>query len=636
MKNLKEKVQSLGYKEIKGVDSNTFIGSTKGSSVYVKKLEEGIELKPDIVSTITYEAMEIDPMPTYAWITNGNSNNYVLVEDDKSVSEIPAVVSEENAKNFGHKVLTERDKWSIKKYQQLQEAFDGIHELIYGIKDHVNNSNDAIDEFCKIIFMEEFRLNHKGHNLTQGSVAGKPLDKILNYKTIENAKNKKAAVDEIRAAFKEIKNNKDYIAMLDDGTKAPIFGADEYIKLENPNIYISVLKALQDLGDLPQSLGGGKATLTDLSGDVLGRVFDVLLRGKYENKGGMGIYLTPRQVTEAATEMVMYDITRTNESGKIIEVDGKGIPKFKVLDACCGSAGFLIKALLEIKNYLLNSLGGDPQYYKKIFEQMKEHSFVGADSSPGMILKARINMALHGANKCPIFQTRNSLLSKNLELETFDVVLTNPPFSSKGVSKKVKGKVSDEGVEIIKKYSNGIDKDGFRVDIENSKEKDKKEKVLCLGSKPNSRGKWSEVNSIDPAVLFIDRYLQLLKPGGLCMMVVPDGILSNSGYKYVREYLMGKKNEVTGEFEGGKAIIKAVVSLPQETFALSGAGAKTSLLYFKKKEHKGEKQGAVFMAVADEVGFTVKNNVEIQLGDDRNDLLKIVEAYKKGMPEEVE
>jgi type I restriction enzyme M protein len=75
--------------------------------------------------------------------------------------------------------------------------------------------------------------------------------------------------------------------------------------------------------------------------------------------------------------------------------------------------------------------------------------------------------------------------------------------------------------------------------------------------------------------------------------------------------------------------------LPQETFKLSGAGAKTSLLYVKKKEHPGEKQGPVFMAVADEVGFEVKNNVEVPLGNDRNDLLKIVEAYKKGIPEDL-
>ena len=40
MKNLKEKVQSLGYKEIKDIDSNTFLGSGKGSSVYVKNLNK--------------------------------------------------------------------------------------------------------------------------------------------------------------------------------------------------------------------------------------------------------------------------------------------------------------------------------------------------------------------------------------------------------------------------------------------------------------------------------------------------------------------------------------------------------------------------------------------------------------------
>nr|WP_243428880.1 N-6 DNA methylase [Clostridium botulinum] len=474
--------------------------------------------------------------------------------------------------------------------------------------------------------MEEFSLNHKGYILTQGSVAGKKLDNILNYETIENADDKNAAVNDIREAFKEIKAHPDYVAVLDDGTTAPIFGPDEYIKLENPTVYKEVFKALQDLGNLPENLGGAKATLADLSGDVLGRIFDVLLRGKYENKGGMGIYLTPRQVTEAATEIVIHDLTKGGAE-RIIEVDEHGIPKLRVIDGCCGSAGFIIKALLEVKNYLLNKLSGDKQYYEELFEKMKEHSFVGADASPGMILKARINMALHGANKCPIFQSRNSLMTENLEPGTFDVVLTNPPFSSTGVSKKAKNKVNEEGVEIIAKYSTDIDEDG---------QNKMSQYGLSLGSKPDSKGKWKEVNSIDPAVLFIDRYLQLLKPGGLCMMVVPDGILSNSGNKYVREYLMGKKNEVTGEFEGGKAVLKAVISLPQETFSLSGAGAKTSLLYFKKKEHKGEKQGSVFMAVADEVGFAVKNNVEIQLGDDHNDLLKIVEAYKKGMPENIE
>jgi type I restriction enzyme M protein len=629
MQELKDKIKELGYETIKDIDETAFIASHKDIFVYVKKVDEE-QLKPELVTAITYEAMVTDPISTYAWITNGTSNAYVLIGEEKSVSEIPSVFEDESNLYSGKRQLTDRDKWSIRKYQELQEKFDGLHEMIYGMKDHVNNSNDVIDEFSKLIFMETFRLYHPKYRLAKGNVAGRLFNEIFRYEYVE--KYKDAAVQEIREAFKEIKDHADYVAILDNGEKANIFCQDEYIKLENPNIYTAVLKALQDLGQIKIDGVPRPANLMDLTGDVLGRVFDVLLRGKFENKGGMGIYLTPRQVTEAGAEMVLHDLTKDG-AAKLIERDSEGIPTLRIGDLCCGSAGFLIKMLQKTEHYLLNKLTGDKKQYEELFEQIKEHSFIGADNSPGMILKARINLALHGAPKCPIFQTRNSLVNTRLESGTFDVILTNPPFSKTGVSKTIKkGKTTvenPEGVEIIERYSEGIDEDGM---LKN----DPEQKYLCLGSKPDSRGKWKQVNSIDPAVLFIDRNLQLLKPGGLLMIVVPDGILSNSGDRYVREYIMGKKNPVTGEFEGGKAILKAVVSLPQETFGLSGAGAKTSLLYLKKKEHPGEKQGPVFMAVADEVGFTVKQNVEVQLGDDHNDLLKIVEAYKKGMPEDME
>jgi len=626
MQELKNKVKKLGYEEIKNIDENTFLARCKELYVYVKKVEDE-QLKPEIITSITYEAMVTTPISTYAWITNGTHNAYVLVEQEKSICEIPSVFEDKANVITGKRQLSDRDKWSVGKYQQLQETFDGLHEMIYGMKDHVNNSNDVIDEFCKLIFMETFRLHHPEYRLTQGSVAGKLFDEIYRYEYIQNNKDK--AVQEIRESFKEVKESADYVAILDSGEKANIFSRDEYLKLENPNIYIAVLKALQDLGTIKIDSVERPATLKDLTGDVLGRVFDVLLRGKFENKGGMGIYLTPREVTEAAAEIVLHDLTKDG-AAKIIGKDFNGVPTLRIGDLCCGSAGFLIKMLQKTEYYLLNKLTGDKKLYEALFEQLKEHSFIGADNSPGMILKARINMALHGAQKCPIFQTQNSLTNVGLKPETFDAILTNPPFSKTGVSKTIKkGKTiveNPEGVEVIKLYSADIDEDG-----QNRMTTD----GLSLGSKPDNKGKWKEVNSIDPAVLFIDRNLQLLKPGGLLMIVVPDGILSNSGDKYVREYIMGKKNPVTGEFEGGKAILKAVISLPQETFSLSGAGAKTSLLYIKKKEHPGEKQGPVFMAVADEVGFTVKQNVEVQLGDDHNDLLNIVEAYKKGIPSDI-
>lgn len=621
MQELREKLGKLGYKQTIEIDDMSFMAGENEVYVYAKRVEDGVELKPELVTAINYDAMELNPFPAYAWITNGVSNVYLNVEEMKSIYEIPVSVNVDKL-NIKKREYTERDIWSSKMYETLQKRFDDIHEQIFTMKDHVNNSNDVIDEFCKLIFMEEFKLNNREYVLQTGNLAGRKFEDIFDYNYLKDAINRKVVVEEIREAFKEIKNHEDYISVNDQGEKFQIFGADDYIKLQNPDIYETVMKALQDLGEIKVDGVERKATLLDLSGDVLGRVFDVLLRGKFENKGGMGIYLTPRQVTEAAVEMVVHDLTEKG-AAKIIETDPKtGIPTLRVLDPCCGSAGFLIKALTEVKNYMLYDLSGDKKQHEALFKQMLDHCFVGADNSPGMVLKARLNMALHGAIKAPIFQTLNSLTTPSLEPEKFDAIITNPPFKKGGVSKSVKG-----GEEIIELYSSDVDKDGTNRMTSRG---------LSLGSKPDSKGKWKQVNSVDPTVLFIDKCLQLLKPGGFLMMVVPDGVLSNSGDQYVREYIMGKKNSVTGEFEGGKAILKAVISLPSETFKLSGAGAKTSFLYIQKKQHEGEKQGSVFMAVADEIGFEVKNNVEVFLGDDRNDLLKILEAYKKGVPQGIE
>jgi len=625
MQALQEKLKNLGYKDITDINETTFMASHGDTYVYVKIVDE--ELRPELVTAITYEAMITDPQSTFAWITNGTNNAYVYVDDEKSIPAIPSIKGED--KFFTRKKeLSELDIWSRKQYEELQSKFDAIHEEIYNTtKDHVDSSNDAIDEFCKLIFMEVFLINNPDYILKENDLAGEKLSDIFNYKNIKNAAKKKEkdqAVQKIRAAFKEIIKNEDYVATLDNGEKAFIFNEQDYIKLENPSNYLMVMEALQNLGDIKIDGIERKATLADLTGDVAGRVFDVLLRGKFENKGGMGIYLTPRQITEAAAEIVVHDLTK-NGASKLIEKDPEtGIPTLRILDPCCGSAGFLINVLSEIKKYLLYNLAGDKKEHEQLFDLMKEHSFVGADNSPGMVLKARINMALHEAQKCPIFKTVNSLTNEQLIPESFDAILTNPPFAKDGISKtkKVKKKKvpNPEGETVIKYFAADIDEDGQNMMNPDG---------LSLGAKPNKKGKWREVNSIDSAVLFIDKCMQLLKPGGLLMIVVPDSILSNSTYQYIREYIMGVKNEDTQEFEGGKAVLKSVISLPQETFGLSGAGAKTSLLYIKKKEHSGEKQNSVFMAVADEVGFMVKTNVEIQLGDDHNDLLKIIDAYKK-------
>jgi len=141
---------------------------------------------------------------------------------------------------------------------------------------------------------------------------------------------------------------------------------------------------------------------------------------------------------------------------------------------------------------------------------------------------------------------------------------------------------------------------------------------------------------VDLSVLFLDRCLQLLKPGGRLLMIVPDSILCNANTRHVREYLIGKKDDQTGQFHGGKAIVRAVISLPADTFKLSGTGAKTSILYVQKRKADkkspdrfiDEPQGDVFMAVADTLGYTVKANTEVY--DVPNELVPITGAYRRG------
>ena len=71
-------------------------------------------------------------------------------------------------------------------------------------------------------------------------------------------------------------------------------------------------------------------------------------------------------------------------------------------------------------------------------------------------------------------------------------------------------------------------------------------------------------------ILFIERCLALLKPGGRLGIVLPEGIFNNPSLAYVREFCENR------------AFIRAVVSMPQETFLSSGTSVKASLLFMQK------------------------------------------------------
>lgn len=641
------------------------------------------ELAYDLLASIAG-----DEWPVFTELSDpSNSRCYALfgldgTDGTHSVDEVPEI---NIIRDYERLNKDSTLRWSMQIYTRLMHKLDAFHEQVYQtVKDRVSDKNDIIVEVAKILFLESFRVHHEpdiafpydGQKLT--------FRDIFDYHYVVDKG--AVAVAQIQAAFDHFKGHPDYRVVADDGSESPIFDAKTHLLLERPENYVLLLKAIQDLGPVKTNEGkvvkgkvfDDRGTLADVAGDVLGRVFDVFLRANFESKGGLGVYLTPNPVKQAMLEIAFHDIQKDQKT-----VEELVAGDFRFADPTCGSFGFGSVALSRMDT-VIDNMGGltDPDR-EALKQKMRDEAFIGADSAPRMVMLARVNMALQGAPKAKIFYTDNSLTTRALKPNSMNLICTNPPFGTPKFKSDKRGKESKAHYEKMMEQTLGGFRDaelkaesynayydhtkmvwedigdlhtdengepiwaGYRTDLRNvsTGKKPKYELYpttsgLALGSKPNKKGEWQQVKggSIDPAVLFIDRCLQLLKPGGRLMIVLPDGILCNSGDRYVREYIMGKKDEKTGEFVGGKAIVKAVISLPADTFKLSGTGAKTSILYLQKRHARDdnpeqflpEPQTDVFMAVAETLGYLVKNNVEDYSAGVPNDLDKIVGAYKRG------
>jgi type I restriction enzyme M protein len=138
---------------------------------------------------------------------------------------------------------------------------------------------------------------------------------------------------------------------------------------------------------------------------------------------------------------------------------------------------------------------------------------------------------------------------KQIQLESFDLVLTNPPFGAK--------------IPVLDKKILG------QYELGHVTEKSKR---ILREKQP-------------PQVLFIERCVQLLKPGGRMGIVLPEGIFGNPSDKYIWDFLESR-GDITG-----------IVSLAQESFQPS-THTKTSVLFFKKEKTNSP----IFMASAVRVG----------------------------------
>lgn len=241
-----------------------------------------------------------------------------------------------------------------------------------------------------------------------------------------------------------------------------------------------------------------------------------------------------------------------------------------VLDPACGSGGFLIGAMRKVwidlhEKYLQGKID-DLEAQRKNYA---ENKLFGIDINERLAWVAKMNMVFHGDGHGGIVRSNAlKITTRNREIigQKYDIVLTNPPFGSK---------VNDS--EIL------------------------------------SRPIFAKISRTKLAeVLFLALCIDLLKPHGRLGIVLPDGILTNSSLKFARDFI---KEET---------IVKAIVSIPQETFMKFGSGVKASLLFFEKKNPADpyHKQGPVFMAIAQNIGHDATGRETKE-----NDLPQILKEY---------
>jgi type I restriction enzyme M protein len=336
-------------------------------------------------------------------------------------------------------------------------------------------------------------------------------------------------LDAVKAAFLKAVAQPQFSALLPDGSTEQVWPSDEPFRLNRADVTAEALEILEPI------FSSDAPTV----GDPLGAAFDAFLRGRYDHSGGLGTYLTPSAVTntlaEIALELVDPMATTTNKS-------------VTFGDPCVGTGRFLIAMLNAVRRR------AEAEGRLDAYDSFRTHGMFGADQSAASVAKARTNLMLYGIRNPFVFTVRDSVTDTNVDAlrGRLKLILTNPPFGD--------GKYdSPDGIARTRMMLPEVGK------------KDR----------------------IDPAIAFVARCLDLLAPGGLLGIVLPDGLVDGS---ILRRALA--RHDLS--LSAGEVSVEANISLPTAAFAPSGTVAKTSALMIRRGKPAS---GRILLARADHVGY---------------------------------
>lgn len=194
-----------------------------------------------------------------------------------------------------------------------------------------------------------------------------------------------------------------------------------------------------------------------------------------------------------------------------------------ICDPACGTSGFLVEA----SEYLKKNKKEEVLFNRKNKEHYMNHMFHGYDMDRTMLRIGAMNMMTHGVDN-PFIEYRDSLSDQNPDKDQYTLILANPPFKG------------------------SLDYDSVSPDL----------LKVCKTKKTE--------------LLFLALFIRMLKVGGRCACIVPDGVLfgASKAHKAIRKALIEEN------------LLEAVISMPSGVFK-PYAGVSTAILIFTKTGHGG-------------------------------------------------
>lgn len=256
-------------------------------------------------------------------------------------------------------------------------------------------------------------------------------------------------------------------------------------------------------------------------------------------------------------------------------------PGERIVDPACGAGGFLFSSA----HYLLDQ-GAKPKDIAKSIFGIEKDSYLArlARMRLSLLTLQRAAVAAGDSLAWSPAEARSAVF--DYRPGTYDVVLTNPPFGTKIVAAS----------------------DATRREYDLS--------YRWVESHPS--GRLTRTNDLmrttPPQVLFVERCLSLVKPGGRIGMVVPESLLCGKSYRHVVDYMLRI------------AKIEVVLGMPEALFKTSGKGGthtKTALLCMRKFDRPSTKSYQIFMAEAKWCGHDSRGR---QIP--RDDIPAIVNNYR--------